>query len=480
MRQSLVDLRGLVAHFAAGPLLPPEDRNPARVMLERLRRLSGRPPGPRQVGGVEAALREVRAAVAAGRPLLTLPAPTLRKAAWTLWTPDGGQAEAIPGFLDAAFRLAQADDRMLKRLALVWLSGFDFEKPATEAGKRIGSLLAGSSSRLLGGWRAAQDRFVLFDAGRGPTLVAQKVLAEGDSAIAEASLDMPLLAKGGYMRAVTIALAAEVGRRLAKPGGAALLDRAEAFLVSGRALRFAEPELRGRLADGLVSAWRGTPTPTDALRSRVLAFLREHLGDPRVNKQHWQRASAETQKTIRSWLAAVTLDAFFRTIGRFSMQAGLEHQWADREAFWRACLRKNFIQDSWVVVGDNVQHHIRGIRDIAGSYGLTQGGADPNHSVLLLTIGQHVFAEWSHNGKLRVWRHDDPRAPRLFNSGYYPVWQLKGLGLSFPAPLYRGNLDPTGPDGLVHNAATWRQRVAEFLRLNEGLIIEEHEWLPRR
>jgi len=397
-----------------------------------------------------------------------------------MWQPDGRHAAAIPGFLDAALQLAASDERMLRRLALVWLSGFELEAPAVPAGRSIGALVTGSSTRLLAGWRAAQDRFALFDAESGPALVARAVLAQGEAMLREVSLDVPLLAKGGYMRAVTIALAVEAGRGLTQPEGAALLDRAEAFLVSGKSLRFPEPELRGRIANGLVAAWFGSSPPADALRNRVLAFLREHLGDPRVNGQPWQRASDETRRIVRSWLATITLDVFFRTIGRFSMEAGYEHHWVAREAFWRACLRKNFITDSWLVVGGNVRQHIHGNREIADSYGVIQGGADERHSVLLMLIGQHVFAEWSHNGKLRAWHKDDPRAPQLFQVGGYRASQLKRDGMRFPAPRLRYDLGSTGTDGLSHFPGTWRQRVAEFLHLHERLIIEEHEWQHRR
>jgi hypothetical protein len=152
------------------------------------------------------------------------------------------------------------------------------------------------------------------------------------------------------------------------------------------------------------------------------------------------------------------------------------HQWKARKAFWGTCLQKGHIRDSWLVLGDNVARSIADKAELRGSYGRLIDG-DPNHSVLLMQIGNLVFSEWTYNGKLRAWPNDWKNAPRLFGSSYQRS-QVTADGLQFPAPADRPDLGTTRSDGVSHTVV-WQGRVAALLRRKEGIILTPDDWRAR-
>jgi hypothetical protein len=46
------------------------------------------------------------------------------------------------------------------------------------------------------------------------------------------------------------------------------------------------------------------------------------------------------------------------------------------------------------------------------------GGASPDQAVLLLQIGDLFIADWSHNGKLRIWRRGNSNSPKFDELSY--------------------------------------------------------------
>jgi EH_Signature domain len=93
----------------------------------------------------------------------------------------------------------------------------------------------------------------------------------------------------------------------------------------------------------------------------------------------------------------------------------------------------------------------------------TLGGAAADQAVLLLRIGDLTIADWSHDGKLRIWRRGTA-APEL---------NLK----SYSAPDLRLDSDfelvHLPPDG-------WQQRTEAYIRRHTGIEISETEYMPRR
>jgi hypothetical protein len=476
-REALISLRALADDLPARATLPKEAARPTRRMLGKLELLAEAMLRAPSVSRVEEALGAVRAAVGQADGFTALSARTLRYAATAMWQ-RGGAASDIPGLLEFALAAAERDAALLHRLADSWLREAGHHPTAARAGAAISRALRQSTQLSLSRWRLAEERHGLFLLDRGPQSLARAVLnGSGPAALAECLLDRPSRAEGAYLRHLCEAVAREAGLRLVKPDAPTTLQRATGFLAPAGKLRFAaEPDVTGRVADALVEPFvrDAASQPVEDIRRELLRFLRTHLGDPRVEPERWRGASGATVETVRRWLTSLTLDAFFRTIGRFAEKAGYDATWEKREAFWRACLRKKYIREAWVVVGPKVKAGIGRNPELAGGFGEIEDPPDPNQSVLLMQIGNHVFAEWSHNGSLRVYEAAAASAPRLFHRSY-KLASLRRDSLAFPAPRLRQELGETSAQGLRHNAV-WRERVAEFLRRRQNRNIEEHEW----
>lgn len=475
----LENLRDILAALPKRRILPANQMRPTRRVLERvLKALDIVPDLPE--ARLERVRREIIAAQRAGSDLSNLPVRVLRDAVWLLWpaTSDGVNRPELRRAI-----LAHIGSRklILRRLIDVWLLQFSRDDDSfVEVGWRIDRQLAAKQSGMLMLWKEIHRAYGLFNATTGPDQLASRILEESEAkTLTACRLDSPVRATSGYLRAVHFALSARLPKILTGDHGTDGLARAVNFYAPDSRLRFDEKAPNGAMADAMVSPWlRKQRQPSDQLRSEVLAHLRQYLGDPRVDaRQRWGGVSTETRQVVRGWLSKLSLDAFFDVVGQFAGNTGMGHQWQARKAFWAACLKKDFIQDSWLVLGDNVARAVAHNRELRGSHGrLADGNA--NHSVLLMRIGQLTFAEWSHNGKLRAWPVDWKKAPTLFRPSYYRS-ELMEAGVQFPAPVDRPDLKLTSSDGVSHVAGVWQGRVAALLQKKEGLQILQREWQTR-
>ena len=422
--------------------------------------------------------REVLVAQRSGRPLKNLPPAVLRDGVWLLWP------AAKDGIDRDALRIAILDrigsnKSMLRRLIDAWLIAFDPDDETFGAvGRQIDRHLAAPQAGLLALWKEAHKSYDIFDAVAGPARIADRLLKDSSGRLlAACRLDAPARASSGYLRTVHYHLSAALPQAIRGEQTVDHFERATRFYVLDGRLRFDEPGPNGAMADGLVGAWLGGHRqPSDRMRDMVLTFLRQHLGDPRVDHQHrWARASAETRQRVRTWLSALSLDAFFNVVGRFAGNAGMGRQWAARQAFWSACLKGGHITDSWLVLGENATRAVYDREEFRGSYGRLND-TDANRSVLLVQIGDLVFSEWTYNGKLRAWRSSSKTAPKLFRSRYDRS-EVVGDGLQFPVPQGRSDLRASDPDGISHaHAEVWQGRTAALLLRDEGIILRPSEW----
>lgn len=422
--------------------------------------------------------REVLAAQRSGRPLKNLPPAVLRDGIWLLWpaAKDGIDRDALQvAILDRV----GSSKSMLRRLIDAWLIAFDPDDDTFVAvGRRIDRHLAAPQAGLLAYWKEAHKSYDIFDAVAGPGRIADRLLKDSSGRLlAACRLDAPARASSGYLRAVHYRLSAALPQAIRGDQTVDPFERATRFYAPDGKLRFDEPGPNGAMADGLVGAWLGGQRqPSDRMRDMVLTFLRQHLGDPRVDHQHrWARASTETRQRVRTWLSALSLDAFFNVVGHFAGSAGKGKQWAAREAFWSACLKGGYITDSWLILGENAARAVSDREDLRGSYGRLKDPL-PNRSVLLIQIGDLVFSEWTYDGKLRAWRSGWKTAPKLFLPRYDRS-DVIGDGLQFPRPLERPDLDDGKPSGIRHDPGEiWQGRTAALLLRDEGIIIRSSEW----
>jgi len=472
----LTKLRDLVATLPTRKVLPANQLRPTYRVLERvLKAVDITPELPE--ARLEQVKREILAAQRGRRELLTLPGSILRDAIWLLW-PDTSDGLNRSQLRRAILARAAISNSALRRLIDVWLLRFSPDDDTfVDVGRQIDRFLAADHRGILGFWKESHRANDVFNATKGPEQLADRLLKEeSESLLTACRLNTPSRANSGYLRAVHLALSDRLPRHLIGPDGSSVFGRAVSFYAPKGSLRFGERTTDGAMADAMVGPWlKNQRQPSERMRSHVLAFLRQHLGDPRVDaRQRWTEASESTRSTVRGWLSKLSLDAFFNVVGQFAENAGMDHHWKAREAFWGACLHHNRIEDSWLVLGENVARAIRNNREIQGSFGrLADGNA--NHSVLLMRIGKTTFAEWSHNGKLRAWAADWQIAPKMFRA-VYSRSELTAAGMQFPPPRSRPDLKTTDKNGLTHHPDVWQYRVAELLRRRENFELTQRDW----
>lgn len=473
----LEKLHALIETLPTRRILPANQVRPTRRALELVLQtwdVSLQPPRDR----LEEARRAIVVAQRSGAGLSGLPPRIVRDAVWLLW-PDARDGVNRQNLRDHILMLSNSNNAVLRRLIDAWIVNFDKEDESfVGVARKIGRSLADPHTGVLELWKEAHKTYDIFNAVRGPEQLASRILEDSSgSVLAAYRLDTATRAASGYLRAVHFALSEKLPKLLRGDRALDSFQRAVGFYAPNGVLRFKDDRaMHGAMADGFVAAWTGAARPpSDRLKKDVLSYLRLHLGDPRVERQSgWARASDETRQTVRGWLSALSLDAFFDLLGRFAGNAGMNHQWSVRRAFWKSCLKAGHIRDSWLVLGDNVARAVADNADLRGSYGRLHDAA-ANQSVLLIQIGDLVFSEWNYNGRLRAWRTDSQYAPKMFREHYNSV-EVTGAGLQFPPPQ-NSNLPISSPNGIVHgNSGAWRGRTAALLLKREGIILNPSDW----
>ena len=128
------------------------------------------------------------------------------------------------------------------------------------------------------------------------------------------------------------------------------------------------------------------------------------LGDPRfgfTSFNYWAGVSDKSKEIFLRWLAEDDLTIFFK-VTRETLQGNdtALNMWNAREKFWREYLSR--IGNTWVVLGSNARRIARRLQD-RRKHGRLLGSTDSDKSGFLFQIGQYIFAEWSHDGALRVY-----------------------------------------------------------------------------
>ena len=473
------ELRKAIASLRAAVKLTSEARAvPKSSQLEKsVERLGAVPPLRQPEGSVlQRARQNLRAAARAPGGLAAADRRDLKFAPWLLWEGAEGLAD-LPGIFDVLYREAERLGSVRRSLIESWIMNCDTNHPSIETcGSLIAVLLGASSDTRIEVWRRAQSRFQYFQIKFGPARVAGAILNGGDpvpEVLKAAGLDEPARGVSGYTRLVNFQLLKELPALLASGGGERAVERAQAFVVVGRALRFEEPEARGSLANSLLTPWMpGRPlAASESVRSQVQGLLLARLGDPRTKRANWRHVEEDKIAVIRRWLSRASLKAFFDVIANHA-----EDSFFYRQAFWNAYLEAEAIADSWLALGANVHAEAQGIRDLRGSFGRLRG-ASGNQSVLLIRIGPIIFAEWSHSGALRVWPEDWRNAPRMGLSEYLRD-DLTGTCLPFPDGSSAGRQGK----GLWHvgsESGRWQVTAAALIASRCGIRLTQRHWMPK-
>jgi len=417
----------------------------------------------------------------AARSFDDVPTRDMRTAVWLLWRPKEPLA-ALPGLFEAFLERARTKRSLLRTMVEAWLQAFAGGVALIrEAGLALRNLLPGHQDPRVAFWRRADVRFNLFDAEAGPATVARRLLEDKEEIavlLAATGLDHPIRGISGYARAVQMEVLALAPTRLTRPSALRTIERLSAFLAPAGQLRFPEPEPAGAMARALLAPWlAASRPPNEEVRAAVQDFLLKHLRDPRLHPQLWRRAGEEVVGLIRRWLVKVSLETFFELIRKHA----LDRHWTYREAFWSAYFRADVIQDAWLGLGEQVHREANAIRDLNGAFGRLEGyGVQSGQSILLLRLGDTVFCEWSHNGKLRAWPVSWDIAPKLGKPAYSRRELVKN-GLTFPmnARGTGGSVDGSGLRHAGSDSGSWQGSAALLISNRLRIHLTAHDWMPK-
>lgn len=322
-----------------------------------------------------------------------------------------------------------------------------------------------SSPPSLRRWRQRCKDFGLLDGDHGLSFVSGLVSGsdEPEAVLHQAGLDAGLEASGFLQSGIRKFLPKAEGLLQETRLEPSLLGRLLEVLESHRRLRFNQPSVRNEIAVSLLSPFISRPA-VPKIRERLQPFFLQHFGDPRLGSgsHKWTNISDDIRRVVIRWLVEQVLDEFLGLI----KETALDRHWRYREAFWRAFLNKNLIDDIWFVLGYQAKRQLQRIRKRHAETETTADlrGAASNQSVLLLRMPGMTVAEWSHNGSCRFWLDGNGAAPKLYKRAYHRSDVMSG------ADFTQAHHD--SPRG------RWQSQIADWMRHNTGIQIDRADYFP--
>jgi hypothetical protein len=169
---------------------------------------------------------------------------------------------------------------------------------------------------------------------------------------------------------------------------------------------FCQTDLLAKFADCLIPA--ADEENDDNVQNRLRTIFYQEFGDPRYihKKYKWNYVSERAKNVFMTWLAKFDINLFFEIIkDTLSDSSAGSNMWRYRQKFWLAYLP--YIKNTWVFLGPWAGLKARRIRqNQTFVYGKLSGGGK-DRSAIIFEIGNYIFIEQSHNGKLRIWKISD-------------------------------------------------------------------------
>ena len=191
-------------------------------------------------------------------------------------------------------------------------------------------------------------------------------------------------------------------------------------------------------------------------KKKCLEIFYRKLGDPRFGDKtrRWTEVSQKSKEIFLHWIVEDDLNLFFKIIEK----TAVDRMWRYRKKFWQAYLP--YIANTWVFLGADAQYVARQLGDKQMNHGVLSGALS-DQSVLIFQIGQYIFSEWSHSGKLRV--YDTKTANRFFGEDY----------------IYRSDINSNYIDEWVHSSSStysWQNKVGSWIYDICGIYKSDNDW----
>lgn len=382
-----------------------------------------------------------------------------------------GQSPLIENdrFLDRFLSECKNQNRKSLCRALIWAYLFNYTKNNSGL-LNLGKWLSSSVNEWDWHWADRQKNLKLLGNDSAPSYIAEAVLKINqnvseilDSCGIGGNLQSGGMAHAAFEEALTkfsiLAKRNEAGQVIAP------LQRILEWAILDDS-KFSYPRLRDFFVNSLLEPWENN-TPEQEVRTQIQSFLIEHFGDPRLGGANWLGVSNSAQRVIRSWLVERALAQFLDVVDELA----LDHQWKYRRAFWMAYYKRDVISDAWVAFAANGAIKARQIAkrqdDVSWlSFGQLQGQGDSSHAVLILRIGDLTIADFSHNGKCRIWNAHNNHAPKPYEK-YYDRSDL---------------MHAKANSEYIHShseRATWQRNVAGEISSKAGVSLAQKDYMPK-
>ncbi len=202
--------------------------------------------------------------------------------------------------------------------------------------------------------------------------------------------------------------------------------------------------------------------PGNHVLIEIRNLLVGNYSDPRINAGRWASVEESHVQVLRRWLTKQSMGLLIEVINRTAD----DNHWDVRNDFWSFYLNNDFVDEAWVVFGPDALGHakslVRNNREFTvssfGTFKAGWGGFQSNQSVLLMRIDDVIVAEWTHDGKVRLWDRRSPSSPAFYKNTYLPE-QLRGAGVRYSASEEHPHDRP----------GHWMRKVDQFIRERTGI-----------
>ena len=351
--------------------------------------------------------------------------------------------------LDRVVELAESGPGWMLRRMLAWY--LICEDIDTQFAKQLRVMLKKRQAELPRSWGEAIGEFSLLSQRVGQIVAVPILESEGESV--QSLVDRSKLSGTRLLGGVGRSVFEGLCDRLSSSHTPERLDRFFSYVEQTQPPLFrSEPRL---YAKALLGPYIQS-MPADSIRQRIQAFLVDAYGDPRMSPGTWVNIDPVHTAVLKRWLAKSSFKIMMAVVSQTNDTA----HWFERSKFWMHYLDNGYIQDAWVAFGPQSARRAdqmvrQGKIESKALYGrLGDGQIDPDHSVLIMKVGDLVVTEWSHMGKVRFYSRTNGRIPELYKK-VYPVTRI------------RNDFDPE--ISLTHTPTTWRSHVAGLLQFEEGM-----------
>ena len=176
----------------------------------------------------------------------------------------------------------------------------------------------------------------------------------------------------------------------------------------------------GPAIEALLSVWQHE-TPPDDVRHELSEAIVNAYNDPRLHRGGiWSGFDPHLRAVLLRWLTKQDMK-FFCDMVTATQDS---HMWPLRRDFWLDLYEDKMIDEAWVAFGGSARQFARrqlmqtGSGNLSRRFGrqLDRGGST---SLLIMRIGSKIVVDGCHSYRTHIFRQDDPKAPKLYQTQYY-------------------------------------------------------------